>query len=329
MSRFAPAAGADGVAVSDRWFKVDTSIVRNPKVLQLSRTQRWALIELWAYSAEDLTDGVISRTYCDQMIGKRLRNVLLEHGFLHWIEPDKTLQIHDYLAHQQSREQVLATSQKRRAAGRKGGAAKAAKAKPGGGNLLDDPVSNLPPEPSSKIVADKDQDKNSYLRKSAPSPNGTRAHGGVPLPPEPVDDPYATAGTLALVPALPDRRPDGRRIPKRTRNQMLAELNATARSVDAARIASAFEASLGGRLDRATLVEIGRVCDGLLRDGIPPAQIAAGITAWHDSDRLYPSQIPRFVAKAARTSRPATGKPTAAAVEAHDVAAQLIEELGL
>ncbi|UQT02073.1 hypothetical protein SEA_CHADMASTERC_56 [Gordonia phage ChadMasterC] len=146
------------------------------------------------------------------------------------------------------------------------------------------------------------------------------------------DDPDTdppTAGALALVPALPDRRPDGQRIPKRTRNQMLAELNATARSVDAARIASAFEASLGGRLDRATLVEIGRVCDGLLRDGIPPAQIAAGITAWHDSDRLYPSQIPRFVAKAARTSRPATGKPTAAAVEAHDVAAQLIEELGL
>ncbi|ATN90250.1 helix-turn-helix DNA binding protein [Gordonia phage Lennon] len=172
---------------------------------------------------------------------------------------------------------------------------------------------------------------------SSPSRAHTRAReatstftDGVPLPPEPVDDPMpATAGALALVPALPDRRPDGRRIPKRTRNQMLAELNATARSVDAARIASAFEASLGGRLDRATLVEIGQVCDGLLRDGIPPAQIAAGITAWHDSDRLYPSQIPRFVAKAARTSRPTTGKPTAAAVEAHDVAAQLIEELGL
>ncbi|AYR02608.1 hypothetical protein SEA_BIBWIT_55 [Gordonia phage Bibwit] len=193
--------------MGDRWFKVDTSIVRNPKVLQLSRTQRWALIELWAYSAEDLTDGVISRTYCDQMIGKRLRNVLIENDFLHWIEPDKTLQIHDYLTHQRSREQVLATSKKRSSAGRKGGKAKAARGTQGAGNLPDDAGSNLPDQPSSKNVADPDPDPDSYLRKFSQSPNEPRANADESEH-EPGTEVVPAGGALVV---LDDARPDPRR----------------------------------------------------------------------------------------------------------------------
>ena len=307
--------------MSDRWFKVQTSIVRNEKVLRLSRTHRWALIELWAAAAEDLNDGIISRTYCDKMIGKKSRNILIENGFLHWIEDDKTLQIHDYLSHQQSREKVLSTSKKRSAAGRKGGEAKAARANPGRSNLPDDERSNLPPEPASKIVPDQDQDIDTYSPKYVASPNETRVNAnadtfsdGTPVPADP-----ETRGALALVPKLPDRLPNGRRIPKQTRQQMLANLNATARSQAADQLVRQFENTLDGKLDRGTMFEVAQVIDQMFADGIDPQQIANGLIAWHQSDRLYPSQIPRFVAKAARGQpRPTSKSRTLAELAAEE-----------
>lgn len=278
--------------MGDRWFKVDTSIVRNPKVLQLSRTQRWALIELWAYAAEDLTDGVISRPYCDQMIGKRLRNVLLDQGFLHWIEPDKTLQIHDYLEHQQSRADVLAVSEKRRQAGRKGGKAKAEKARQPSSKVPDPMPSNEPAPSSSKIVADQDQDKEHYLRSVPTSPKSARAH-------DDGDDPHA------VIPA---------RLPARARRDIARELNATARSAEADRFVREFAATLDGSLDRRTHAEVAQVVDELMRDHLPLPQIAAGLVAWQRSDSWSPTQIRRFVAKAATTaaSIPTDATPTKA-----------------
>lgn len=313
--------------MSDRWFKVQTSIVRNEKVLQLTRTQRWALIELWAAAAEDLNDGVISRTYCDKIVGKRMRNVMIEHGFLHWIEVDKTLQIHDYLNHQRSREEVLSVSEKRRQAGRRGGKAKAERAKQAAevaSNLPDDTASNELGDRSSKILPDPDPDLETYLRKSPTSPSETRANEQTAVAEN------GTAGALALVPSLPeqlpDRMPNGRRIPARTRHQMLANLNATSRSAEADKFVTAFAGSLDGRLDRRTRAEVAQVVDELLRDQIPPQQIADGLAAWQASDSWSPTQIRRFVAKAARGARPTTGKPTAAILESERLAAQLHEE---
>ncbi|QOC56072.1 hypothetical protein SEA_CLOWN_74 [Gordonia phage Clown] len=338
--------------MSDRWFKVDTSIVRNPKVLQLSRTQRWALIELWAYAAEDLTDGVISRTYCDQMIGKRLRNVMLEHGFLHWIEVDKTLQIHDYLEHQQSRTEVLAVSEKRRQAGRKGGKAKAARAKQAASNLPDQEASTELDQSPSKNVADKDKDIDNYLRSYPTSPKSPRANDdgngdrrarlehtraafadatqglipdtfddGTPLPAEPDHNPDTS---LELVPAIPDRMPNGRRIPAHNRRNIARELNATARSAEADQFVGQFIATLDGNLDRHTRTEIAQTVDELMRDGIPRQQIANGLVAWQRSDSWSPTQIRRFVAKAATTNAtptPGNSQPTKATQRAIDTLA--------
>ena len=148
---------------------------------------------------------------------------------------------------------------------------------------------------------------------------------GTPVPAEPPADPE-TRGALALVPKLPDRLPNGRHIPKQTRQQMLANLNTTARSQAADQLVRQFETTLDGKLDRRTMFEVAQVIDQLLTDGLDPQQIANGITAWHQSDRLYPSQIPRFVTKAARGTRPTTGKPTAAVLESDRIAAQLHEE---
>lgn len=296
--------------MSDRWFKVQTSIVRNEKVLRLTRTHRWALIELWANCAEDLTDGIISRTYCDQMIGKKSRNVLLENGFLHWVEEGQTLQVHDYLSHQSSREETIAKSEKRRQAGRKGGIAKAAKQteeNQTASNLPDPEPSNLPPETSSKNVADLDLDIDNYSPKYPTSPELTREQATSEVPAK--APPPETARALALVrdepePApLPQRLPDGRRIPRRTRQQMLAALNATSRSGAAAKFVSQFESTLDGKLDRRTAAEVGQIVDELFADGIDPRQVEAGLRDWHQSDSWSPTQIRRFVTKAAATQR--------------------------
>lgn len=110
----------------------------------------------------------------------------------------------------------------------------------------------------------------------------------------------------AEVVPLPTHLPNGRAIPKQTRHQMLAALNATARSAAATQLVTRIEATLDGRLDRQTAIEVAQIVDTLIADSIPEAQIVAGIEAWLNSDRVYPSQIPRFVAKAART-RPTRG----------------------
>lgn len=141
----------------------------------------------------------------------------------------------------------------------------------------------------------------------------------------------ATSGALALVADLPDRLPNGRRIPKQTRHQMLQALNATSRSAAAHEITRQFTRSLDGTLDRHTTTDIAHIVDELLADHIPPAQIAAGLTAWQQSDSWSPTQIRRFVAKAATTQTPSrtTGKPTTAATAANTAANELIKELGL
>lgn len=94
----------------------------------------------------------------------------------------------------------------------------------------------------------------------------------------------------------------------------MRELNATARSAEADRFASSFSQWAGGGIPSQMLIEIAQEVDQLLGDRIDPVQIADGIKAWHASDRIYPSQIPGFVAKAARPAD--TPKPTKATLRA-------------
>lgn len=106
------------------------------------------------------------------------------------------------------------------------------------------------------------------------------------------------------------------------------ELNSTARSAEADAVARKFNEYAGRGVPSQTLNEVALEVDRLLGDGIDPHQIAAGIKAWHESDRLYASQIPHFVAKAARPAD--TTKPTKATLKAVDTmtaAEQIIAEL--
>ncbi|AMS03231.1 replication initiation protein [Gordonia phage Bjanes7] len=114
----------------------------------------------------------------------------------------------------------------------------------------------------------------------------------------------------------------GREVARRkTRaSRRIADLNATSRSAEADRFAAEFNRWAGGGIPSQMRIEVAQEVDQLIADGISPHQIAEGVKAWHGSDRVYASQIPHFVAKAARSAEP-DPKPTKATLRAVDTLA--------
>lgn len=99
-----------------------------------------------------------------------------------------------------------------------------------------------------------------------------------------------------------------------------------ARSPAAHQIAQAFSDSLPSPIPSKVLAEMGSEIDQCLTDGISPQAIANGMRDWAASDSWSPTQIPRFIAKAA--ARPnVVGKPTRKALDYADAAEALIAEL--
>lgn len=114
--------------------------------------------------------------------------------------------------------------------------------------------------------------------------------------------------------------------------EVARRLNATARSVEADRIAAAYSASLDVPMEAGLRVELAVALDKCLKSRIPLHAIAAGIRAWDKSDSWSPSQVPKFVHKAGRAAAESTrgvAKPTTQALSAQQVADQLIAEMGL
>ena len=109
------------------------------------------------------------------------------------------------------------------------------------------------------------------------------------------------------------------------------ELNSTSISSAALAVADGYRGWVGNGIDSKTRDEIAREVDPLLTDGIDPRQIAAGIKAWHSSDSWSPTQLRRFVTKAARPiDTDIDHKPTKATLRAVDTmtaAEQIIAEM--
>lgn len=128
--------------------------------------------------------------------------------------------------------------------------------------------------------------------------------------------------------------PSPERLPTRTNNGAEIVRNRIANlptaSVAAHRIAQAFSDSLPVPIESGVLAEIGTQSDKCLRDGIPPAAIAEGIRDWVLSNSWHPSQIPKFVAKAAAraAAKPSgVGKATRKALDYDAACDELIAEL--
>lgn len=127
---------------------------------------------------------------------------------------------------------------------------------------------------------------------------------------------------------LPARTNGGGLTPK----QLAVQLNKSARSVTAYKIAEDFSRSSPVPIQRDVLTEFGQQIDKCLKDRIPPETIAEGMHLWAKSNSWSPTQIPHFVAKAAMQSVAAPvsngrGKPTESALDYQASAERLIAAL--
>ena len=102
----------------------------------------------------------------------------------------------------------------------------------------------------------------------------------------------------------------------------------TARHAEAAAIVTEFGAWLGTPLDAKTATETTAIVESCLIAGQTRDEIAAGMVLWSPSDSWSPSQIPKFITKAAaRRKHRGVGKPTEKAITVAELAAELIAEM--
>jgi hypothetical protein len=105
------------------------------------------------------------------------------------------------------------------------------------------------------------------------------------------------------------------------------QLNRTARSPEAGRIAESFSGWLPQPIERGELAKVGAAIDKCLKSNISPNAIAEGLKLWHASDSWSPTQIPAFVNKANSRPKATNGKPTEKALGWEAAGAELIAEM--
>ena len=105
------------------YIKLHDGICRHPKVVGLSDKAFRAYIEALCYCSEYLTDGEVVKSLATKMAPPRAWAELTTCGLVD--VTDSGYEMHDYLEHQRSAEQVRQLKETRRAAGSRGGKAKA------------------------------------------------------------------------------------------------------------------------------------------------------------------------------------------------------------
>lgn len=105
------------------FIKVHNGMPEHHKIAGLSDKAFRTLVELWCYCSRTLSDGAVPDGIVRRYATPKVIRELVDAGLV-----DKTaagVVMHDYLDHQQSKDEVEALAEKRRAAGAKGGRAKA------------------------------------------------------------------------------------------------------------------------------------------------------------------------------------------------------------
>lgn len=96
----------------------------------------------------------------------------------------------------------------------------------------------------------------------------------------------------------------------------------------ARQIVGMYSDSLDTPIDAKTGREIAQAVDTCIQAGQSPEAIAAGIELWAKSDSFSPSQIGKYVTKAAAARRPSgIGKPTQKAATTDQLAAEILAEM--
>jgi hypothetical protein len=99
------------------YIRVDVLLPDNPKLDGLSATAKWTLIELWCHCGQRLSDGFVRDAAWKRYGTPTARRQIVERGLAKRVTGG--YQMHDYLDHQRSLEQIQEMSAKRAAAGRR------------------------------------------------------------------------------------------------------------------------------------------------------------------------------------------------------------------
>jgi len=109
------------VSDSRFWIKVHDGFPEHPKTVGLSDRAFRAVVEFWCYCHRQNTDGKVPLPLFKRLPAKVRQELLADYAVMH----ENHIEMHDYLVHQQSSEQVKQLTETRRAAGKLGGLAKA------------------------------------------------------------------------------------------------------------------------------------------------------------------------------------------------------------
>lgn len=108
------------------YVRVDVLLPSSHKLDDLTRSAKWTLVELWCHCGQHLTDGFVRDAVWRKTGTPRERHSIVAAGLAEPVTGG--YQMHDYLDHQRSRNEVEALKKKRSDAGRKGGRATASAA---------------------------------------------------------------------------------------------------------------------------------------------------------------------------------------------------------
>lgn len=109
------------------WVKLDDQFADHPKVEKITDKALRLYIRALCYATRHRTDGLILRQVATRLGSLKSVGELTAVGL--WEEDKGGYRIHDYLAYNPSREQLLKLSQERANAGSKGGATAQANAR--------------------------------------------------------------------------------------------------------------------------------------------------------------------------------------------------------
>lgn len=183
-------------------------------------------------------------------------------------------------------------------------------------NMQVDADSEKPAEPSEELAEDTPSP-----RRGPGAGTGEQGNRGTDITPPVFDGTHDRASA----------RDDGGGVialrPPRGGAEVASRLNETAHSANAHAIAREYARHSGTAIPGKVLGDIAQRVDDCLASGVPPEQIARGLIAWHDSPIGATSQIPSFVHKAAaKGARRGRSKPTDRALDATQIAEQMIRE---
>ena len=106
------------------YVRVDVLMPEHPKIEGLSDKAFRVLVELWCYCGRNRTDGMVSEKRWKATGTRRAREELVKAGLAQLQGPGGGAVMHDYLAHQRSREEIDELSAKRSESGKKAAAAR-------------------------------------------------------------------------------------------------------------------------------------------------------------------------------------------------------------